>query len=460
MIIAHRLTRLDLPQLLDINEYLETDALIDAKSDLQAVQKWLDRFTNENTLRVYSRDTMRFLMWLIFINGKHLNQLLLDDIQQYITFLQNPSNNWCMNNKKLKRYDTRWRPFSKPLSKRSVSAAISALQSLFSFLEYSGFINKNPVRLIKTSSIIGNLQAQKYNVYARMLEQDEWVALQEVLQELPTDTEDNKKYKARANLLFCLLYILGLRIEEASSAVWSNFRTIDGKCWMFIQGKGNKLGHIPVNDLLLQTIKNYRAVYQITGDIEKDDNFVFINYNRQKLTSRTLYNCVKDIGNQASNKITDKAKKEKLKALSPHWLRHLSASHQDKRGVPLTMIRDNHRHSSINTTQIYMHSEDVARHEIMQEHSIDIEPVKIQKEVQHYLSIKLTKGPLDKEGAISLIRKSIESNVLKNAKLIDNGNSSLRYKLIESVSDAGIENIKMLCKVWMFESIIEQGVLC
>ncbi len=460
MILESRLVRLDLTQLVNLKEFTQKDSLIDANTDLQAVYRWLARFNNEHTIRSYSRDATRFLLWLSFIKGKHLNELLLDDLQEYIKFLQAPNEEWCMNKKKLKHYDARWRPFSKPLSKVSVLAAISTLQSLFSFLEAVNYINKNPVKLLKTPNVIGNMQAQKYNVFARMLEADEWEAVQQVLQELPASTSDTKRYKARANLLFCLLYLLGLRIEEASTIVWSNFRKLEGRWWCFIQGKGSKLGHIPVNEIMMQTIHNYRAIYNITSDIEKDDDFIFLNDKGENLTARTLYNCVKDIGEKASYKFKDKTKQEKLRALSPHWLRHLSASHQDKRGVPLTMIRDNHRHSSINTTQIYMHSEDVARHVLMQEHNIAVEAVKPEYELQHYLSIKFTKGPLDKESAINLIRKTIEANILQKAQLIEDDNLTIKYKLLEYAPNAVIDNIRMLCKVWMFEPIIEQGTLC
>jgi len=461
MLVIHRLTRLDLPQLLDINEYLETDALIAAKSDLEAVQQWLARFNNENTLRAYSRDAMRFLLWLIFVNGKHLQQLLLDDIHKFIGFLQDPTSTWCMHNKKLKRYDARWRPFSKALSKRSVRAAIAALQSLFAFLEEANFITKNPVRLVKTTSIIGNIQAQKYSVHARMLEMDEWQAVLTTLQELPISTEIERKYKARANLLFCMLYLLGLRIEEASTSVWVNFRKIDGRWWFFIIGKGGKLGQVPVNDAMLEAAYNYRQIYELRTNIEHDLDFIFKSDQGVNLSSRTLYSLVKKIGRLTATKFKDKAKREKLQALSPHWLRHISASHQDKRGVPMTMIRDNHRHASLSTTQIYMHSEDVARHEIMQEHSIDIKPVTLKaKNIEYYLSINLTKGPLDKTSAMGLIRRAIESNLLKNAENIEGGASALKYKLSEPVANSIIDSIKMLCKVWLFEVIIEQGTLC
>ena len=462
MIVEHRLIRRDLEELININEHMQTDAVIDAKSDIQAVHVWLARFKNENTVRAYTRDVMRFLSWQIFIKGKHLQKLSLEDINDFIVFLQNPSPDWCTKLKKIQRYDARWRPFSKALSKRSIVAVISVLQSLFAFLEESGFINKNPLRLLKVSNIIGKIDAQKYSVYARMLETDEWEAVQFCLKNLPASSDLEKKIKVRSNLLFCMLYILGLRINEASSCMWSSFRKVDGRWWFFIVGKGDKLGHIPVNDSLLQAIDNYRAAFDLRPDFEDDDSYVFANEGTgENFSTKTLYNWVKYVGNLAAACFKAKDKQKKLRALSPHWLRHLSASHQNGRGVPITMIRDNHRHTSINTTQIYMHSEDKARHEKMQEHELVTVAVDTTaKKLEHSLTVKLAKGPLDKNAAIAIICKSILDSIIPTAKLIENANLTLKYKLTEAASNALVDTIKMLCRVWMFDAVVEQGSTC
>lgn len=461
MLIEHRLFRYDLPQLIDLKEFIAKDSLIDANSDLEAVHTWLQRFANEHTIRAYSRDATRFLLWLSFVKGKHLAELLLDDIYAYIEFLQNPDPAWCMNKKKLKRYDLRWRPFSQALSKRSIQAAVAALKSLFKFLEDADYIAKNPVRLLKLDSILGKIQEQKYHIHARMLEMDEWEAVIQSLEAMPSNSLQECKYKSRANLLFCMLYILGLRISEASNTQYNNFRKIDGLWWFFIQGKGGKLGSIPVNDTMLQALQSFRQVYEMSGPIELDSKFIFLNDQGEKLSSRSLYNIVKDIGELASCNFKKGSEKyAKLRALSPHWLRHLSASHQDKHGVPLTMIRDNHRHASINTTQIYMHSEDAARHQIMQNHNLNIDLVKPQKFEKYFIKINLSKGPLDKGHALNLIKTAIETKVLANYTLVYFDDKSLEYKLDNQVPESAITNIKMLCKIWMFEVNINHGAIC
>jgi integrase len=52
---------------------------------------------------------------------------------------------------------------------------------------------------------------------------------------------------------------------------------------------------------------------------------------------------------------------EKLRAATPHWMRHSHASLALSNGAELTTVRDNLRHASISTTSIYLHSDDVKR---------------------------------------------------------------------------------------------------
>lgn len=47
---------------------------------------------------------------------------------------------------------------------------------------------------------------------------------------------------------------------------------------------------------------------------------------------------------------------------STHWLRHTAGSHLSEH-ADLKVVRDNLGHSNINTTSIYLHTEDDARHD-------------------------------------------------------------------------------------------------
>ena len=66
------------------------------------------------------------------------------------------------------------------------------------------------------------------------------------------------------------------------------------------------------------------------------------------------------------------AKVRKLKKFSAHWLRHLSASMQDRVGIKFTHIKANHRHESGETTRRYVHAIDADRHQDMQKLSLRV----------------------------------------------------------------------------------------
>lgn len=76
---------------------------------------------------------------------------------------------------------------------------------------------------------------------------------------------------------------------------------------------------------------------------------------------------LKKLAHETAKKFEGNAEKiTKLKKFSAHWLRHLSASMQDRAGIKFKHIRANHRHESDETTRRYVHAIDKERHHDMQ----------------------------------------------------------------------------------------------
>ncbi|MGI9214301.1 MAG: hypothetical protein ACR2HS_01140, partial [Gammaproteobacteria bacterium] len=129
---------------------------------------------------------------------------------------------------------------------------------------------------------------------------------------------------------------------------------------------------------------------------------------------------VNDIGKLAAKKFKkNPQKKQKLESLSPHWLRHLSASHQDLAGISGTMIQENHRHGSYSATQIYLHAPDEMRAQFMNKMHMVISPKLYPKEEEiGNTEIELSLVGSSIRGVDSLIRliASIENNVLVDFK--------------------------------------------
>lgn len=404
-----------------------TDCYILAEHDIAAVKVWVQQFEDTpTTQRAYQKEAERLLLWCTFEKGLALSCLKAEHFEQYFGFLQNPPIHWLGSIKELRaeRYSLKWRPLVAPLKKTSLLFAVRVVNCLMNYLVEAKYLIANPIKLIKKyRERTVDLEEQKYQVWARMLEVDEWQAVQETLQNLPESTTKQQRFKTRTQLLFALLYLLGLRIHEVAQASWGSFRPLNGNWWFFVKGKGGKLGHVPVNDQLLSMVKIYRLSLgklplPAAGELEP----VFSsNRDNQALSVRQLFSQVKLIGQLAAKKFKDNpAKHQKLSGLSPHWLRHLSASHQDLVGISGTMIQANHRHQSFTTTQIYLHAPDELRAKEMQKLQMSIYPKLYEQDPQDhsYTKIKLAVIGNNLGGVDSLTRliNAIEHNILGEIK--------------------------------------------
>ena len=403
------------------------DCYILANNDLEAVQVWVQQFKDTpTTMRAYQKEAERLLLWCAFEKGLAIGELKAEYFEEYFNFLQNPPSSWLSSKGQLRseRYTINWRPLAGPLKKTSLLFAVRVINGLMNYLVDAKYLKANPIKLIKKYRDLSiDQEEQKYKVWARMLEADEWSAVQDALQNLPEKSQKEQQYKTRTQLLFALLYLLGLRIHEVANASWASFRKLNGSWWFFVKGKGGKLGYVPVNDQLLSIIKIYRlALNKNPLPIEDELEAVLISSKTRKpLSVRQLFADVKAIGKLAAMQFKgNPQKQQKLESLSPHWLRHLSASHQDLVGISGTMIQANHRHESFTTTQIYLHAPDALRAQEMQKMYMAINPKLYPTEEEGTgntrISLSLIGGSLGGADSLKRLITSIENNVLVDFK--------------------------------------------
>lgn len=391
-----------------------------AKNDVEAVQCWLKRHNdNPHTLSAYYKESRRLLLWCVYERGLNLGQLKVQDVEAYFAFLKNPPAHWCEWG--ALSTSGQWRPLKGALSESACRMSMRTLNALFNYLVEADYLRINPLKLLN-SALARTLdqEIQKYKVWERMLEIDEWEAVQQALQVMPVETLSEIDNKMRTQFLFALLYLLGLRIHEVALSSWNAFRIREGSWWFFIKGKGGKPGHVPVNDQLLSYVKSYRLHLGLSflPHLEETKSLFISKKTKKPLKVRQLYGLVKAIGQNASKAFEDEPlKKKKLDQLSPHWLRHLSASHQDKAGISATVIQANHRHRSSQTTQIYLHAEDALRSTEIQKLRMRLEPELIVKAVvaeKVKLNLSLKGGSLSHKISLSRLLASIEENILRD----------------------------------------------
>lgn len=357
------------------NRELALSCQIRATNDLEAIHCWLNEYRHkETTFRSYQKESERLLLWCIYQRKKALSSLDRDDIELYFDFLSDPkpTERWCAprGNRENRRGEPGWRPFIGPLGHSAKTTAISIIHSLFNYLTAARYLAYNPFSLMRgQAKRQRQIEENKIQVVERILEMDEWEAILQTLRHLPEDTPHAIQEKYRLRLLVAILYFLGLRISEVANHHWSAFRKVQDQWWCFVIGKGGKLGKIPVNSSLLQEIIQYRTFFKLDPYPNPQEEIPLIPSWRDKggLSPRHMHALLKDLAKKAALLFPDNPEKvKKLHKFSPHWLRHLSASMQDRAGVAFKHIKENHRHENDETTRLYVHALDAERHADMQ----------------------------------------------------------------------------------------------
>lgn len=323
---------------------------IKAQNDREAINVWLAEYSHKTTThRAYKKESERLLLWALIQQKKPFSSLDRQDFEDYFKFLENPQPRdfWCGPKSK----DKTWKPFVGPLSASAQKTAIAIIDSLLSYLVQAAYLDFNPISLMrrKLKRFAPVIQTE------RILEDSDWEAFLQALHNLP-----EKPDKARLRFLISILFLLGLRIEEVAHHTFGDFRQVHGDWWFFVTGKGDKAAKIPVNNYLLEELKHFRRQLRLSELPEPDERYPLIPSWRSpnSLSTRQMSVLIKNLAIQTGIK--------KLEKLSPHWLRHHSASMQDRVGIRFTHIKANHRHENDQTTRRYVHSLDKERHEDMQ----------------------------------------------------------------------------------------------
>ncbi len=345
---------------------------IEASNDYDAVCAWLREYKQKTTTyTLYRKEAERLLLWCLIVQQKPMSSLNRNDLVRYEQFLQDPSPKalWCAP-KGAKRGSPNWRPFVGPLSPSAINTTMAALNSLFDYLVKADYLSRNPLSLRRAHSSTRPTHSERvFQVTARILDDEQWQALLTTLESMPETTHKEQFYKHRLRLMVHMLFFLGLRVGELADLTWQSFRSVNDQWWLYLIGKGNKPGKIPVHNKLLETMADYRVFRQVSPFPEPDDmRPIIVNWHhRAAMTPRGMNGLLKALALEASEKfIGEPAKADKLKKFSAHWLRHLSASMQDRAGVKFGHIRDNLRHENDETTRIYVHAEDNERFDSMQ----------------------------------------------------------------------------------------------
>jgi len=200
---------------------------------------------------------------------------------------------------------------------------ISTLSSFYRFLYTQGAVATNPLTGIDRPRI--KQQEVKY------LKHNQVLRLLDSIEDL------------RDKLIVRTIYATGVRVSELCNM---NVEDIDfDEHTIRIRGKGDKIRTVFVDDDTLTDI------LKLTGN--RIVGPVFIGQQGKNISSRAIQHIFK---NYAPSGIT------------PHKIRHSYASELYKRSKNLRVVQENLGHTSIKTTEIYLHTDIDERRQVYQQY--------------------------------------------------------------------------------------------
>ena len=152
--------------------------------------------------------------------------------------------------------------------------------------------------------------------------------------------------------LLLLMVSSGLRASEICGLSVGHIETYRSQRVLRVLGKGDKVRRVPVNSRTLVAIRDYWDATGLNG--QPDDAPVFRNlglhgpYEAGRLTYKAIRCLIERIAKTALIR----------RRISAHTLRHTFAVSLLDQGVDLRTVQDLMGHSSITTTQAYLHTSD------------------------------------------------------------------------------------------------------
>ena len=217
-------------------------------------------------------------------------------------------------------------------NRTTIARKLSAIRSIFYFLERDGLSDGNPAADVSTPK-----QGKYIPVYLPI--DDMFKLLQGPDRTTPSGLRDLA--------IIEVLYSCGIRVAELAGL---NMPDIDfDQRLVRVIGKGDKERIVPIGRKALKSVKDYlEAIMPLrkkTQDSEAKSLPVFINYRGGRLSTRSIGSIIKKYVRVCGLTAN----------ITPHSLRHTFATHLLDGGADLRSVQELLGHVSLSTTQRYTH---------------------------------------------------------------------------------------------------------
>lgn len=347
------------------------NALIEANNDAEAISAFLREYKESpETLRSYAKEVERLLLWCIYVAKINISSLRRTHLQSYQEFLKKPEPSaiWCGPSVSRLTKDggvnPNWRAFTKGLGGASINKSLTILDSFFNYLVQANYLIGNPLAVDRRRK---KRQDRTPNIIDRYLEKDEINATLTALNEYPADTETRSFQAIRARYIILLLFYTGLRIAESANHTMGDFKQRKDRWFLRVIGKGKKLREIPIPDVLLDALADFRKMVGLTSPqptFQEATPLIPMRNLTDTISTRRIDQILKWAFNLGAEQFPNAPHKaSKLQAASAHWLRHSYVTYLLEAGASLKVAQENAGHADVSTTMHYTHVAETDRHE-------------------------------------------------------------------------------------------------
>jgi len=267
----------------------------------------LEKGLSPASITAYLQDLKKLIEFIeLHELNKGLSQLILSDLQQFITYLNELG-----------------------LSVNSQARIISSLKAFFRYLIIEEVLTDDPALLLSAPKLARSLPS---------------VLTHYEIELLISNLDHSKKEGTRNRAILEVLYACGLRVSELTNLKLSNMYLHIG--FIKVIGKGNKERMIPIGGQAIKYLEFYLLDRNKMENIKlKSEDIVFLNRRGSQLTRNMIFIIIKELAKKAGIE----------KKVSPHTFRHTFATHLIEGGANLRIVQDLLGHKSIVTTEIYTH---------------------------------------------------------------------------------------------------------
>lgn len=250
------------------------------------------------------------------------------DLKQYFAFVSNDN----PQKDEIEKYITE---LHKKYKQKTVKRKIASIKAFYNYLEDEDLIDINPFRKIK-------VKFKETVVLPRIIPRVEIEQLLNYMYSCQDNIKNiGRKWVLRDIAIVEVFFATGARVYEVSNIRADCVDLRSGS--IRIMGKGGKERYVQiVNEDVNDLLKRY---YLENEEAIKKSGYFFVNRQGNRFTEQSVRIMLKKYTKQAGID----------RNITPHMFRHSFATYLIEEGVDISCVQQILGHSSIKTTQIYIH---------------------------------------------------------------------------------------------------------